>query len=206
MIECGFVCVCVCGTLFRCLSSLAVSVCRQGAPALAPNQPASCVHSALPLAAGKLVPAICHTAPHTLLTCVLLFVPLREASMCVDPYVRVRAHTADANLFIFSREKVIKRAHTLYFSNHLEFHKANTAWSSFKSTDEFRRCSNSTAPFQSCVSDGPFYPILFFQKGLCCDQTVVKEGFVRLPHDKKPQNTTMGVTLVLQFCCILIFH
>lgn len=77
-----YILVFVCCRLFRCLSFLAVSVCRQGAPALAPNQPPSCVHSALPLAAGKLVPAICHTAPHTPLRCAI--VRALEESKCVS--------------------------------------------------------------------------------------------------------------------------
>lgn len=80
--ECVFECLCAVDFFFRCLSSLAVSVCRQGAPALAPHQPPSCVHSALPLAAGKLVQAICHSAPHTPLSCVLLFMPLRKVNVC----------------------------------------------------------------------------------------------------------------------------
>lgn len=78
---CVFSCLCVVlFFFFCCLSSLVVSACRQGAPALAPHQPASCVHSALPPAAGKLVAAICHGAYHTLLSHVLLFLPLRQES------------------------------------------------------------------------------------------------------------------------------
>lgn len=93
--ACANVCfdyVCVCVVDFSAASApwWCLSVAK-GAPALAPNQPRSCVHSALPLAAGKLVPAICHTTPHTPVSCVLLFMPLRKVcvyhgvySMCVS--------------------------------------------------------------------------------------------------------------------------
>lgn len=92
----------LCGRLFFflfsfscCLSSLAVSACRRGAPALAPNQLPSCVHSALPQAAGKLVAAICHKVPLNLLSCGQLFMSLRKASVCTLCFVCVCVHCCE---------------------------------------------------------------------------------------------------------------
>lgn len=70
-------CECVCVCVFSCLRVVHYSAASapwrclhvaKGPSVLAPNQPESCVHSALPPAAGKLVAAICHGGPHIFLS------------------------------------------------------------------------------------------------------------------------------------------